>query len=84
MTERILANLLLDRKGANLAVTCNCRMIQNFTPGDCVVVSSLVFPCLTRVEPARVLSWVRENLPQIKPGGYFLINKNVFYAVKHV
>lgn len=80
MTERLIAQVLLDRAWSGVAVNCNCSMV-NAEQGT--VVSELSFPSLSAIDKFKLQDWVRTNFAVVNPKGYFLADKSTFYAVKH-
>lgn len=85
MTERLIAQVLLDRAWGGVAVNCNCRMVipTHFNTELGTVVSELSFPSLSAIDRLKVQDWVRKNMATVKPDGYFLTEKGKFYAIKH-
>ena len=83
MTERLIAQVLLDRAWGGVAVNCNCRMVIPTHFKTETVVSELSFPSLSAIDKLKLQNWVRTNFSVVNPGGYFLADKSNFYAVKH-
>ena len=83
MTERLIAQVLLDRAWSGVAVNCHCRMVIPTHFNTETVVSELSFPSLSAIDKLKLQNWVRTNFSVVNPGGYFLADKSNFYAVKH-
>lgn len=83
MTERLIAQVLLDRAWSGVAVNCHCRMVIPTHFNTETVVSELSFPSLSAINRIKLQDWVRTNFAVVNPKGYFLADKSTFYAVKH-